>query len=194
MTGQLLRDLGLGMLSRHMVVHVDATLCDSTTRKALFATTREALREGPVLESLLHVLIKMMDEDQTLERLEKELTEQLATKELAGTEAEVKKQISELLRDAGLEVSETANVTVSGGIENPQTNPIKKKGEASTPAPLPTLPYPQVTYFKIVNPKAEFDIEQGDSRAIVIETDADAQYDQKGHIHVRAEPEALKLA
>jgi hypothetical protein len=39
MTGHLLRDLGYGMLSRHMVVHIDATLCDSVTRKALFATT-----------------------------------------------------------------------------------------------------------------------------------------------------------
>jgi hypothetical protein len=51
----------------------------------------------------------------------------------------VKKQVSELLRDAGLEVSETANVTVSGGPENPQINPVKKIGDSLASLPASTI-------------------------------------------------------
>ena len=56
LTAKILRDIGLTMLSRHMVIHNDATRADSRTRRELFATTREGFKEGSVLSGLEETL------------------------------------------------------------------------------------------------------------------------------------------
>jgi hypothetical protein len=60
-----------------------------------------------------------------------------------------------------------------------------------TPAePLPTKPFPEVTRFEIVSPEDDFEVEQGDSRLLKIETDADAEFDRREFIQFRCEPDA----
>jgi hypothetical protein len=59
---------------------------------------------------------------------------------------------------------------------------------------LPTLPYPEVTRFEIVHPKPEMQLAQNDNEVVLVETDADAQYDREKRIAVRFEPDVLELA
>jgi hypothetical protein len=106
LTGQLIREAGLGMVSRHIIVHIDATRADSRVRRELFSTNREGFKDGTVLTSLTQHLEKMIEEDQTLYDIERELTEAVARRESQTTSEEVKRQVQRLLLDAGLQVRE----------------------------------------------------------------------------------------
>src|SRR5262249_17236967 len=60
MTAQMFRDLGLSMVARHIVIHIDATRADSRVRRELFSTNREGFKDGAVLTSLVSHLEKML--------------------------------------------------------------------------------------------------------------------------------------
>ena len=59
MPAHLLREMGLSLISRYIVIHVDATRVPTKIRRDLFVTTREGFKEGPVLSSIMQVLEKM---------------------------------------------------------------------------------------------------------------------------------------
>jgi len=127
-TSQLLKQLRLSLLSRHIVIHMDATNADSTVRRELFSTSREGFKEGPVLDSLLALLRKILEEDVRLAEIEKELTERITEKDSESTKSEVKKEVSKLLKEAGMEVKEEGKIDVSGQGEKQPVE--KKKGHA----------------------------------------------------------------
>jgi hypothetical protein len=97
LSAQILREVGLNLLSRHIVIHLDATKADRRVRRELFSTNREGFKDGPVLTSLIRVLRRMLEEDTRLHELEKELAESAAQREAQGTSDEVKRQVSRLL-------------------------------------------------------------------------------------------------
>ena len=67
------KKLGLHLLRRHIVVHVDVSRVDANTKRELFVTTRENLRKSAVLDHLVERLTQMMAEDPRLFELEREL-------------------------------------------------------------------------------------------------------------------------
>jgi len=66
LTAQLFKEIGLGLLARHAIVHIDASAADSRVRRELFATSREGFKEGPVLDSISTCLRRMLEEDEDL--------------------------------------------------------------------------------------------------------------------------------
>jgi hypothetical protein len=194
MTSQLFRDLGLGMVARHIVVHIDATNADRKVRRELFASTREGFKDGTVLTEITQVLRKMIDEDANLSAIEKELTQKLAQREAQSTSDEVKKQVTRLLLDAGLQVSQEGTSVAPGGTETMQTVKHGTRKRPITPAPLQTLPFPDVTRFQVVVPTEKMSIAQNDIEYVLVETDADAEFDRRGLVAIRCEPDLLELA
>jgi hypothetical protein len=194
LTSKLLRDMGLGMLSRHMVIHLDATNADRRVRSELFATSREGMKDGPVLEGLIQVLRKMLAEDEPLAKIEQELTEKLSQRETHTTDEEVKREVSKLLREAGYRVKDPGPSTEPGeqGDEGDATKHGRRRPAVADP--LPTLPYPEVTRFEIVHPRPEMQLAQNDNEVVLVETDADSQYDREKKIAVRFDPDVLELA
>jgi hypothetical protein len=195
MTAQLLRDLHLGMVSRHIIIHIDASRADSRIRRQLFSSDREGFKDGPVLSSLEQMLEKMLGEDETLYEIERELTEKLAKREAQSTSEDVKRQIVKLLQEAGLQLrTEGPTHTPAEGGEEKQ--PVKKprKGKRRKLNPLPTLPFPQVTNFEIVYPEDKLSVHFNDSETVLIHTDADAEYGRQGRLAIRSEPDCLELA
>lgn len=193
LTGRILQQLGLGMVSRHLVVHVDATAVNKDVRLELFSTAREGFKEGRVLDSLLKVLEQMLAEDKTLYEIEAELTRRLATREASTTKEEVKRQVTRLLLEAGFKAKEAGKAVAADSGDKVQVPP-KRTGRPVTFNPLPTLAYPDVTYFQIVTPKPKMSIPLNDVQVVLAETDADAEYDRKGQVAIRCEPGALELA
>jgi hypothetical protein len=194
MTTQLLRDLGLGMVARHIVIHIDATNANSRVRRELFATTREGFKEGNVLTEITQVLRRMLEEDENLAAIEKELTEKLAQREAESTSEEVKKQVTQLLLEAGLQLTKEGPSAAPGAGDE---QPVKKPGIRKPPIkpdPLPTLPFPQVTKFQIVTPRPKMSIQLNDIEFVLVETDADAEFDRRGLVAIRTEPDLLELA
>jgi len=194
MTAQLLREVGLGMVSRHIVIHIDATNADRRVRRELFATTREGFKDGTVLTEITRVLRKMLEEDANLYAIEKELTEKLAQRETQSTSEEVKKQVTRLLLEAGLQVAKEGTAYVIGGGEKAMALKDSTRRRPTHPEPLPTLPFPNVTKFKIVSPTPKMTIQQNDIEYVLVETDADAEFDRRGLVAIRTEPILLEIA
>jgi hypothetical protein len=190
-TGQLLKQLGLSLLSRHIVIHIDATNADSTIRRGLFSTSREGFKDGPVLEGLLAMLRRILQDDEKLAEIERELTARITQKEADSAKSEVKKEVVRLLREAGFAVKEQGRVDVTGqGQKHVVERPAGPRPLVHDP--LATLPYPEVTRFEIVYPEDLFQVPLNDTQAVIVETDADAAYEP--HIHIRSEPPILEVA
>lgn len=190
---QMLREIGLTLISRHIVIHIDATKVPTKIRRDLFATTREGFKEGPVLSSIMQVLEKMLREDDILFAIEKELTEKITSHEAQTADEEVRKQITKLLLDAGF----TARIEGQSLIEGKGevlSIPRDKPKPPRIVDPLPTLPFPQVTKFEIVTPRTVMKIHQNDSETILIETDADDEFDKRSLISIRFDPNLIEIA
>lgn len=192
LTGQLFKEIGLGLLSRHIIVHIDASAADSRIRRELFSTSREGFKEGPVLDSITRSLRRMLEEDEDLAAIEAELTERLAKRDTATTRDEVRQQVTRLLKEAGLQVSDVAKADVEGGgerrIVTRQKRTMYKKRD-----PLPTLPYPAVTYIRFASPDQHLEVHLQDSELVLVETDADSEYDRKGQIGIHSTNDLLEI-
>lgn len=193
LTTQILRELGLGMVARHIVIHIDATTANSRVRRELFSTNREGFKDGNVLTELSQVLRKMLEEDKELGNIERELTEKLAKREAQATSEQVKQQVTRLLLEAGFRVT-TEGVAPTAGTGQEQAIQPSRKGKHVVFSPLPTLPFPQVTKFSIVAPRPKMEIHLNDIETVLAETDADSEFDRRGLVAIRTEPDCLELA
>lgn len=190
LTGLHLKEVGLGLLARHMIVHIDASAADSRVRRELFSTSREGFKDGPVLDGLIATLKRMLEEDQELAVIEGELTERLAKRDSATTRDEVKQQVTRLLKEAGLSVSEQSKADVAGAGESRTLGRGKRK-IYTKPDPLPTLPFPEATILVIAVPEETLKVSLQDSELILVETDADAEFDRRGLIGIRTTGNSL---
>src|SRR6185436_13865154 len=57
----------------------------------------------------------------------------------------------------------------------------------------PTKPFPEVTRFEIVFPE-RLEIRINELETILVETDADSEFDKRGLVVIRSEPEILEIA
>lgn len=194
LSAQLLRELGLGMVARHIVIHIDASRASNRVRRELFSTNRESFKDGSVLDGLLRVLRQMLEEDQNLAAIERELTEKIAKRETEATNAEVKRQVTRLLLEAGFQPTDEGTATATAQKGDTTVTKEPRKGKPVSPEPLQTLPYAEVTRFEIVVPDEKLDIRQNEVEVVLVETDADAEYDVRGRIAVRSEPSCLEVA
>jgi hypothetical protein len=181
------------MVARHIVIHLDATNASSKVRRELFSTSREGFKDGPVLEDLTRILRKMLEEDDNLFAIERELTERIAKREAETTSEEVRRQVTKLLVEAGLQLREEGPTFGEGGKDKQQV-PRTKLRPYVTPAPLPTLPFPQVTRFEIVAPGEVLSCHLNDNELVLVETDADAEFDRRSLVGIRCEPPVLEQA
>lgn len=193
LTALIFREAKLGMVSRHIIVHIDATKADSQVRRDLFSTNREGFVDGPVLISLTEHLKKMVEEDEILYEIERELVEKLAQRESKTTSEEVRRQVQRLLQEAGLALLQEGPANLPDGTE-PQTTTEKRKGKHRKQNPLLTLPYPEVTKFDIITPQPKMSVHIGDSETVLVETDADSRFDQEGRVAIKTEPNCLEQA
>jgi hypothetical protein len=189
---QLVKQLGLNLTARHLVVHIDASAADHVIRRQLFSTNREGFKDGPVLESILAMLRKILSEDKRLFEIEQELTQRLTQRDVETAKSEVKSEVSRLLKEAGLSVRDEGKVDVEGGRGEKKVVEREGKSPPLHREPLPTLPFPNVTRFEIVYPLDLFQIPLNDTQNVVVETDADAAYDSQ--VRVRSEPLVLEVA
>ncbi len=193
----LLREIGLSMVARHIIIHIDATRADSRVRRELFSSTREGFKDGTILTGLTQTLQKMLKEDQTLYEIERELTERLAKREAQSTSEEVKRQVVKLLQEAGLQLQQEGPTTEPAegeGGKDKTTATTVRKGRPRKQSPLPTLPFPDVTMFNIVAPQSKLSVRIHDSEVVLVETDADAEYGNQRRLGIRTEPSCLEEA
>ena len=66
------KDLKLPYLERFLIIHVDCDDIDNATRRELFPTTRESLRDTGVREDLRDLIVDTLSEDENLRRLDRD--------------------------------------------------------------------------------------------------------------------------
>lgn len=196
LAAKFLKDLGFGMLARHMVVHLDASRTDRKVRRELFTTTREGFKEGSQYDNLTTTLGKILKDDHRLAEIERELTDRLVNRDARTTSDRVKRQIAKLLRDAGFgrtvaSDSEDAggDQTGGGGIDTGGGGGGGGGGGRSNVSdPLPTLLYPEVTSWQITVPQKVARVRIGGRALVRVETDAADQFEAEGRISIEFEP------
>jgi hypothetical protein len=193
MTAQLLREIGLPMVAKHVVIHVDASNASRTVRRDLFATSREGFKDGPVLAGLLQVLRKMLEEDENLAAIERELNERMARREAQTTSEEVRRQVTKLLIEAGFQPQKEGPAPTAATQGDKHEVHVPRPHKPIKPEPLPTLPFPDVTFLSIVAPKPSLLIHENDLEVILVQTDADAEYDRRNRLAIRSEPDVLEV-
>jgi hypothetical protein len=189
----ILREVGLGMVARHIVVHIDTSEVNSKVRRELFTSTREGFKDGDALTGLVNMLRKMLEEDEHLHAIERELTERLAKRDVAETKEEVKRQVTRLLLEAGLQPRQEGPTNKEGegepaAVQRPRRAPYKNFD------PIPTLPFPQVTKLIIIVPRPKMEVRINDNETLLVETDADSEYYRSKRIAIRTEPSVLEPA
>lgn len=201
LTARFLKDLGLGMVSRHIVVHVDTSRCDRRVRRELFTTTREGFKEGPQLDNLKTTLVGMLKEDARLKEIEQALTDNLINRDTQATNDKVKRQITRLLRDAGYSKTADGDSEDPGGEQEGGAGGTGGGGgggggggSSGKPDPLATEPFPNVTRWEIVSPKETSRVRLNGRSSMRIETDADARFDEEGLISLEFEPHKIEVA
>ncbi len=198
---KFVKDLGLGMVSRHIVVHLDASRCDRRVRRELFTTTREGFKEGPQLDNVMTTLAGMLKDDERLNEIEQELADRLINRENQTSNDKVKKQITKLLRDAGFSKTADGESEDPGGEQDGGAGGSgggggggRGGGGGGAPDPLPTKPFPDVTRWEIVSPKQTSRVRLNGRSSVRIETDADARFDSEGLISLEFEPHKVEVA
>ena len=201
LTAKFLKDLGLGMVSRHIVVHIDASKIHRTTRRKLFTTTREGFKEGPELDNLKATLGNILKDDLVLAKIERELTDRVVNRDSRSTNNKVKKQITRLLRDAGFSRTKDGEGVASDGEEDGGESGSfgtegsgSGSGESQPVEPLPTKPFPEVSRWEIVSPKKVIKVPMEGRAVLKIETDADSQFDERNLIDLEFDPEKVEIA
>lgn len=191
---QVSKDLGLDLVSKHLVIHLDATEAPRGVKNQLFTTNRETLKEGEVLESIKQELRRILSEDTELKAIDNELVEKATSEVTASTDDEVKKQIIKLLQEVGFTPSAEGD-TMGQGNGEIIDNPLQPKPKPVPPVPpvppLVTLPYPDVTKFEIVSPKPKMEIHLNKTGLVLAETNADSKYNDE--IRIKIEPESLEV-
>jgi len=193
-TGKIFKDLGLPMISKHAIVHIDASRATKEVRTNLFSSTREGFKDEQALKEILTVLKNMIQEDGELYKLETQLLEKLLENETKETDADVKREITSLLIDAGFEGSVEGEAPVEGvgGLQSQNLRSKSSKPRA-TLIPINTLPWPEVTYLNVVYPLPNLEIPQSINRVIRIETDANYRFDKEMRITIRFEPDIIEV-
>jgi len=192
LTGQMFKEIGLGLLARHTIVHIDASAADSRVRRELFATSREGFKEGPVLDSITSSLRRMLEEDEELAKIEAELTERLAKRDTASTRDEVRQQVTRLLKEAGLQMGEPARTDVEGQGER-RIVTRQRRASYRKRDPLPTLPFPNVSFIRFAAPDQHLEVHLQDSELVLVETDADSEFDRRGLVGIASSDDLLEV-
>lgn len=175
LTGNIIRkEAELPYLAQRLIVHID---CDSLTpmaKRALFASSREDVRRGHVLQLIHQEIVRILKSDDELTRLNNEAREHGMRERDELAIQEMRREVARLLRLHGLEIGQATGTRADGGGET-RDQSTRPRTPRPQPQPIPSNEPP--TYIRIVW-EADKPIEfyPGQRRYVRIETDANSNY------------------
>jgi hypothetical protein len=159
-------DLKLPYLDRYLVVHVDCDRLDAESRRQLFPTTREALRDTPIGDDLRRLITETLSGDTELRRLDHERKLRYIQHEDRSIVENIRKRLANRVKV----------FTLTGGTgRGPGVTPPDRP---EPEPPLPRQPIPiqdPPTFLKITNSSPR-KIVAGRSFTLRFETDARPDY------------------
>lgn len=179
LTANIIRkEAGLPYLSQRLIVHID---CDSLTpaaKRALFASSREDVRRGLVLQLIHEELVRILKSDDELTRLNNEAREHGMRERDETAIQEMRREVARLLRLQGVEVGQSTGAQ-TGGEDQTRDRPSRPRPPRPQPQPIAVMEPP--TYIRIIWDEADpISFYPGQRRYVRIETDANSGYYNPG--------------
>lgn len=158
-------ELKLPYLDRYLVVHVDCDKLDPDSRRQLFPTTREALRDTPIGDDLRRLVVDTLAGDDELKRLDHERKQRYIKQEDQGAVDAIRRRLAKRVK--------TITITGSDG-QSARTNATDGGNHTHNKRePIPVQDPP--TFLKIVG-AAPRKVYAGRSFTLKFETDARPDY------------------
>ena len=158
-------DLQLPYLERYIVVHVDCDELDSESRRQLFSTTRESLRENTVMEDLERLIIDTLKGDSRLPRLDEQRKQRYMSREDTEPVAKVRRRLSGRVK---------AFIKTGGG-SGPSTT-TSSDGDSDREKKRVPVPVQEPPTFLKVTTEGPKKMHPGRRFALRFETDAHSSY------------------
>lgn len=157
-------DLRLPYLERYLVAHIDCDKLDNESRRQLFPTTREALRETAIGDDLRRLVIDTLAGDEHLHRLDRERKQLYLSRVDSEAVENIRKRLASRVRNFLL--------TGAGG-RGPRTLP---PDSPHNPVQRPPIPFQEPpTLLEVTSPSPR-KVYAGRRFTIQFRTDADPAY------------------
>lgn len=158
-------DLRLPYLERFLVAHVDCDKLDNESRRQLFPTTREALRDTAIGEDLKRLVIDTLSGDENLHRLDRERRLRFVSRMDSEAVEQIRKRLASRVRNV---------ILASAGGRGPRVLP--PEAEHHTPADRPPIPVQEPpTLLEVTSPTPR-KVYAGRRFTVQFKTDADPAY------------------
>ncbi len=157
-------ELKLPYLDRYIVVHVDCDKLDAESRRQLFPTTREALRDTPIGDDLRRLVMETLAGDPELNRLDRERKQRYLKHEDSSAVDSIRQRLANRVK---------ALTTGGGAGSSPRVAPPEHHPTPKVRTPIPIQEPP--TFIRITSP-APRKVYPGRSFTLTFETDARPEY------------------
>lgn len=157
-------DLKLPFLEKYLVVQIVCDNLDNESKRHLFSSTRESLRDTSILDELKKLTVDTLNEDDELKRLDKERKDRY-----------LKKDENEALDKLRKRLANRINVFMksSGGGNSVKASETKDSVKTKKQEPIPFNDPP--TFFEITS-EDEKEVYKGKTFSIKFKTDAHPSY------------------
>lgn len=178
----IIRDqLKLPYLDKYLVVHINCDGVDGETRRHLFSTTRESIKNNEVSQELRTLVTDFLDSEEDLEKHNEERKKILLSRDNEDTSENLKKRLASKINKV-MNVGEKGK---SGRVQPPHST---KKNYKKKPIPIKNPP----TYLTIVTKEPRL-VYAGKSFFIRFETDAESDLFTLEGFSVTVEPSEFAI-
>jgi hypothetical protein len=165
LNGLIKNDLKLPFLDRYLIVHIEADHMDNDSKRQLFSSTRESLRDTSILEELRKLTIATLDADDKLKELDRNRKQRYFTKDdsqvLDSLKKRLARRINTYLQSSGSGTSVTTSSPSNDG------DPSNK---------MPEIPFTDPPTFFEITTKSPKEVYPNKPFSIKFKTDAHPNY------------------
>jgi hypothetical protein len=157
-------DLRLPYLDRYLIVHIDCDGLDNESRRQLFPTTREALRDSAIGDDLRRLVNDTLGGDIELQRLDRERKQRYIRRVDSASVENIRRRLASRVREA---------ILASSGGRGPRTMPPEPRDVPAVRVPIPVQEPP--TTLEITSPEPR-KVYAGKRFTLRFTSDADPAY------------------
>jgi len=162
--GLIKKELKLPYLDRYLIVHIETDYLDNDSKRQLFSSTRESLKDTSLVEELKKLTIDTLKEDDRLIQLDRERKQRYFTKDdtqvLDSLKKRLARRINTYLQNTGRGTSVTTSTV----------------GESSPSKKLPEIPFEDPPTFFEITTNSPKEVYANKSFSIKFKTDAHPNY------------------
>lgn len=157
-------DLKLPFIEKYLVVQIECDNLDNESKRHLFSSTRESLRDTSILDELKKLTIDTLNEDDNLKQLDKERKDRYLKKDETESLDKLRKRLATRIN---------SYIKTSGGGKSVVANETKDSVKTKKQQPIPISDPP--TFLEITS-ENEKEVVIGKTFSVKFKTDAHASY------------------